>query len=309
MRLKKRNKRKNKLVIIFILIIIIFVSFYFWYINIYRYDLLEPIPSDDKRTTTKQSLTFPSKITENYTHIPWGVPKLKNNKYKIKSSSNIILKRYEGYACGYNREKKISDWVSYKVKREFLFKKKILKRKKFKPAPSIMERFSAKLSDYKRSGYDRGHLARQADMYGRSLKCELEACYLTNIAPQKPDFNRKIWLNIENLVQKWAKKYGILYIVTGPIFDNDKTYLKKENRIEIPDSFYKIVIKESRNKNNLLNYNILTFLLDQDDTSMNPESYLVSIDSIEILTGLDFFHLLEDYTENEIERVTEKRIW
>ena len=85
MRLKKRNKRKNKLVIIFILIIIIFVSFYFWYINIYRYDLLEPIPSDDKRTTTKQSLTFPSKITENYTHIPWGVPKLKNK---------VIFKHY-----------------------------------------------------------------------------------------------------------------------------------------------------------------------------------------------------------------------
>lgn len=307
------KKKKNKLVPIILISIIILILFYYWYINSYQFNKHNPLST---QTKLELSLKFPDKITGNHTHIPWGIPKLNNNSYKTESRSNIVLKKYIGYACGYNRERKISDWVSYKLMKEYLYKKKILKKKKFKPAPSIKVEFSARLSDYKRSGYDRGHLARQADMYGRNLKCELEACYLTNIAPQKPNFNRKIWLNLENLVQKWSKKFGTLYILTGPIFDNDKTYLKKENIIEIPDSFYKIVIREIEKKQEkhkkqeiIKSYKILTFLLDQDDTSMNPESYLVSIDSIETLTGLNFFHLLEDYTEDEIEKKIETRVW
>ena len=65
--------------------------------------MLKVIPRDNRRIPSKQPLTFPNKITENYTHIPWGVPKLNDNIYKLNSSSNIILKRHEGYACGYNR--------------------------------------------------------------------------------------------------------------------------------------------------------------------------------------------------------------
>ena len=229
----KKNRNKS-ISLILLILITISILFYFWYTNIYNLDSTEPIKSIiSNNKEEKRALSFPNKINDYYIHIPWGIPKLKNEIYKLNSSpemSNIVLKKYKGYACGYNRNKKISDWVSYYIKKEYLYKKKILKKKKFKPAPSIKKEFSARLLDYKRSGYDRGHLARQADMYGRSLECELEACYLTNIAPQKPEFNRKIWLNIENLVQKWAKKYEDLYIVTGPIYDENKTFLKKRKK-------------------------------------------------------------------------------
>ncbi len=201
---------------------------------------------------------------------------------------------YLGYSAGYSKQRRTSLWVSYPLKKEFIYSKKKLVKRKFTADPNLPEKEAVSPEDYRNSGYDRGHLARQADMKGRSQKCELEAYYMTNIAPQKPNFNRKIWLNLEDAVQDFAKKYGEILVISGPFYDDNHSYIS--NNIEIPDGFYKIIVRIE--KQNLL-FN--SFVLWQDDNSYNIEKYLVSVDSIETLTGIDFFRELPDSLENLLE--------
>ena len=271
MKQKKMNYKKKSVVILFL----VFIAFVFWFFKVYRVESrgFKPIfPEDSGR----------------HKYFIFGMPQ----------GGELEVLKYTGFSSGYSSKVKNPVWVAYCLKKQHLQAKKILKRRKFKKDPNLSSSLSAGLNDYKKSGYDRGHLARQADMYGRSKICEEEACYLTNIVPQKPSFNRKIWLNLENAVQKWTLEAGELWVVSGPVFDSFHTYLHdRENGVEIPDSFYKILVK----KNKSGGYDFLSFLMKQESMSLDLAEYIVSIDSVEQITGLDFFHLLEDRTEDFLE--------
>ena len=270
---QKKMSYKKKFIIVSILV---FIAFSFWYIKIYR---------SEGRVS---KLIFPEGSGK-YEHLIFGMPQ----------GLDLDILEYTGFYSGYNSKVKNPVWVAYYLKKQYLQAKKILKRRKFKKDPNLSSSLSAGLNDYKKSGYDRGHLARQADMYGRNKKCEEEACYLTNIVPQKPNFNRKVWLNLENAVQKWTMKAGELWIISGPVFDSFHTYLHdKERGVEIPDGFYKILVR----KNKSAGYDFLSFLMNQESTSLDLVDYIVSIDSVEQVTNLDFFHLLEDNTEDYLEK-------
>jgi endonuclease G, mitochondrial len=260
--LKKRKKYR----IIFLIIII----FILWYFLVYKPERkrLKPVPA--------------TVASEN--HILWGYPEGKN----------VRVFEYEGFVSGYDTIKLNPRWVSYHLKKEYLFGTKYLKERKFAPDPNLDEKNTAKNSDYTRSGFDRGHLARQANMKGRSKKCELEACYFTNVSPQKQNFNRNVWNSIEMTADNLTKTYGRSWIITGPYFDEEIELMNK--RVEIPDGFYKIVIIQKDN-----GFYPVSFVLDMDSESRNPEDYIVSIDSVETLTGLDFFHELEDPVEDRLE--------
>lgn len=80
---------------------------------------------------------------------------------------------------------------------------------------------SATLDDYKNSGYDRGHLCPAADMALNKTSMS-ESFFLSNMSPQVPGFNRGIWSTVEDQVRKWALRYQKLYVVTGPIFKDNK---------------------------------------------------------------------------------------
>lgn len=217
-------------------------------------------------------------------HILWGYPVCENDK----------IFEYEGFVSGYDTVKLNPLWVSYNLKHEYLKGQKFLKERKFAPDPSIDEGSTALDKDFTRSGYDRGHLARLADMKGRSRKCELESCYFTNISPQKQNFNRETWNNLERAADELTLRYDESWIVTGPYFDEDIKLLNE--RIEIPDGFYKILILR---KGKI--FLPLAFVLDHESQSTDLEKYSVTIDSIESLTGIDFFYELADSLEISFE--------
>ncbi|MDA3813492.1 MAG: DNA/RNA non-specific endonuclease [Candidatus Cloacimonetes bacterium] len=259
---------KNKLFVILAFIL----GFTLWYFLVYQQELKQIIVGHFPR---------PGVMNE---HVIWGMP--------IVSTATIF--KYSGLVLGYNNDRKTPDWVSYHITDDYINGKKYLDKRKFKPDPNIEDENKVRTSDYTRSGYDRGHLAAQADMKGRDLLCESEACYLTNIAPQKPSFNRKTWLNLEKAVRKWTLKYNELWVITGSIYDSDHTYIK--DKIEIPDAFYKIIVVKLDQT-----YGSNAFVIYQDDKTYNLEEYIVSIDSVESATGIDFFSELEDNLENKFE--------
>jgi endonuclease G, mitochondrial len=107
----------------------------------------------------------------------------------------------------------------------------------FHPEPRLPSDQRAELSDYSRSGYDRGHMAPNGDMPDRDS--QRDSFSLANIVPQDGENNRNLWAGIEGAVRRMAKKEGDLYVVTGPAFLG--TDLRKIGNVLVPTHLYKLV--------------------------------------------------------------------
>ena len=157
--------------------------------------------------------------------------------------------------------------------------------------------------DYTRSGYDRGHMAPAGDMKW-SAKAMRESFYLSNICPQKPGLNRGIWKDLEEQARLWAKENGSLLIVTGPVITDDLKRLGK-NRVGIAKTFYKVICTITNGKPEGVG-----FLFDNKDYGKTPlKSMMIPIDSVEKVTGIDFFPSLPDSIENPMEAYVNDGSW
>ncbi|MBV7534802.1 DNA/RNA non-specific endonuclease [Duganella sp. sic0402] len=107
----------------------------------------------------------------------------------------------------------------------------------FHPESRLSAKARAELSDYARSGYDRGHMAPNGDMPDRAT--QHESFTLANMVPQDAEVNRHIWAGIESVVRKMAQKEGDLYVITGPAFIGGN--LRKVGNVLVPTHLYKLV--------------------------------------------------------------------
>ncbi len=163
-------------------------------------------------------------------------------------------------------------------------------------------------SDYTRSGYDRGHMAPNyaiSRLYGKSA--QMNTFYMTNITPQKPNLNRKLWQRLEEAeVSEFTKYFDKVWVLTGPIFDKKKTTLKHSNYVEIPDAFFKIYVGITKNKD----AKTLAFIMPQNVKGNESfMKFVTTIDEVEQQTGLDFLSQLEDTLENKLESRQNTRSW
>lgn len=204
---------------------------------------------------------------------------------------------YTGFTLKYNEDLKISDWVAYELTGEEVTTLNAPRSNRFYSDKTIPEK-TAEDSDYKYSGYDRGHLAPAADM--RFSKDAMKACFcLTNIAPQTPEFNRGIWAELEQEIRKWAIRDGSLLIVTGPAFVSENFNRIGKNSVAVPEFFYKVILDYS-----LPEKKGIAFIIPNKKTDNPFYSYAVSIDEAEELTGLNFFPWLPEnelFLESEID--------
>ncbi|RJG27650.1 DNA/RNA non-specific endonuclease [Massilia cavernae] len=107
----------------------------------------------------------------------------------------------------------------------------------FHAEPRLPRGQRAELSDYARSGFDRGHLAPNGNMPDR--RSQRESFSLANMVPQDAENNRHVWAGIEAVVRKMAAKEGALYVVTGPAFLGRS--LRKVGNVLVPSHLYKVV--------------------------------------------------------------------
>lgn len=153
-------------------------------------------------------------------------------------------------------------------------------------------------------GYDRGHLAPSAD-FRWSEKALSESYFYSNMTPQLPNFNRKKWAEIESFLRDYIvdNPERDLYVVTAPILHKDLQKLSRsKNNISIPEYHYKIAVDlESKIG--------IAFLVSQTNIDYPIESYVVSIDSIESLTGMNFYCNLSIEDEKRIETISDLSLW
>ncbi|WP_293669598.1 DNA/RNA non-specific endonuclease [uncultured Parabacteroides sp.] len=221
-------------------------------------------------------------------------------RLKAKRQEQVI--KHEGYTVSYNSEYRIANWVAYELTATEAKSRKTERSNKFVPDP-LVKGASATNEDYSRTGYDRGHLAPAGDMKW-SAKAMRESFYLSNICPQIPKLNRGIWKDLEEQCRLWAMDNGSLLIVTGPVITDDMKRLGK-NRVAIPESFYKVLCYHTGS-----GYKGIAFIFENRDYKDNSlKSMAIPVDSVEKVTGIDFFPSIPDGEEKEMERVVDWDSW
>ena len=205
-----------------------------------------------------------------------------------------------GYSLSYNEKHEQAAWVAYEL--TSIEVNGLVKRKdRFKKDPKVQTE-SATKKDYKKSGYDRGLLAPAADMKWSKVAMD-ESFFMSNMSPQSPSFNRGIWKKLESKVRDWATSYGSIYIATGPFLDGKLTAIGT-NKVSVPKFYYKVILdfKDPDIK-------AIGFIL-PNEKSKNPlQSFAVSINEVEEVSGIDFFYNLPDNLEEAIESELEVGRW
>lgn len=277
---KKKQKKQSggSLRIIIILVLLGLMAYKY---HLFDGDFLKNLPQTEKSGETVQ----PSAAT-NKSNGSLEIPTMQS------STGGQILKR-KGYTLSYNADYKTPQWVAWELTKKET-KGKEGRTDKFLPDPDVRGA-KAYTSDYTKSGYDRGHMAPAADMKWSKQAME-ESFYLSNICPQNPNLNRGDWNDLEEKSRQWAKKHGVIYVACGPIYDTKRPKRIGNNKVAVPDAFYKVVLINAKK-----NPQAIGFIFPNKAGHKPLKKYIVSVDSVEKRTNIDFFPALPDEIENRIE--------
>jgi len=199
---------------------------------------------------------------------------------------------HSAYSLVYAEKYEQAKWVAYPLTAAHT-QKEFERTDHFVPDPKIATG-SATDADYKGSGFDRGHLAPASDM-GWSETAMAESFYYSNMSPQVPTFNRGIWKQGEDLVRQWARAYGSLYVVVGPVLKAGLATIGP-NKVAVPEHYFKVILDKEGPE-----AKALAFIIPNKGSTEPLQSFVVSVDSVEKVTGIDFFPNLPDEEEMELE--------
>lgn len=216
----------------------------------------------------------------------------------ISTTGQIVKHKY--YTLSYSEQNEQAEWVFYLLTKANSLGA-VERENNFRPDP-LVSTGSAFLKDYKNSGYDRGHLCPASDMAFDSQAMS-ETFYLSNMSPQNPSFNRGIWKKLEELVRSWSLQEDSLYIVTGPIFIDNKGSIGPD-KVTVPGFYYKVIYDPTGNKK------MIGFIMpNEKGASKILSDYTFSVVYIEEVTKIDFFHDLPDSLEFKLERKIDLKLW
>ena len=218
---------------------------------------------------------------------------------KLPAGMKNVVCQYSGFTSYFNPDTHIPNCVAYEIIESETTGDE--PRKKSFEADHTIDG-CAESSDYRNSGYDRGHMAPAADMKWSKVAME-ESFLMTNICPQVKSLNSGIWHRLEQRVREWAARDSSIIVVCGPIFTPGKPVEQiGEIGVAVPHRFFKALYAPGRNIG-------IAFIFDNDKVKGELRKYAVTIDSVERETGLDLFYNLPDDIENEVETQCNYKLW
>ena len=262
----------------------------------------QPGGSEDEATDDRSPNGGEGSASDNNGSVPSSTPKGKV-RFPFEKQVDFILPaftssdeivRHEGYTLRFRDQYKVADWVAYPLLPEEINGDTEREGSNFKPDPDVPTG-SALPTDYTRSGYDRGHLAPAGD-FKFSRRMMQETFFMSNMTPQVPQFNRGIWKELESLVRSWGLRDNGLYVITGPVLKPGLPTIGRTNEISVPEKFYKVILYCNDPE-----VRMIGFLLDNAPSDSSLRQFVVPVDQIEKLTGIDFFPKLPDDLERKLE--------
>lgn len=223
-------------------------------------------------------------------------------RYELpKTTAKDQIVRHTGYTLSYSEPNEQALWVAYELTREHATSTHE-RTNKFLEDP-LVTTGSATNADYAKSGYDRGHLAPAADM-GWSTITMKESFYFSNMSPQEPSFNRGIWKRLEEQVRQWAKDNELVYVVTGPVLTHSPFEHIGISNVSVPKYYYKVILDYTEPE-----VKAIGFILPNASSTLPLKHFAVSVDSVEKVTGIDFFYQLPHAVERKLESKVDVALW
>jgi endonuclease G len=216
-------------------------------------------------------------------------------KELLPNSTHGAIVFHDYYLLSYSEPHEQAEWVAYTLEKSHLTYDD-RKRPYFIEDPKVISK-SADWRNYKGSGYDRGHLCPAGDRRFSEYAYN-ETFYTSNITPQDREFNAGVWNRLEIQIRQWCKRYGTLHIITGGVLNGRMDEIGDED-VDVPNAFYKIVVRRQGSV-----YKVLAFLIPHEESNKPLKAFLVPVDTLESLTGLDFFEDLnkgEEQLEKEVD--------
>ena len=223
---------------------------------------------------------------------------------EIPAPSDGRIVQHGAYVTSYNLETLIPEWVAYELTADEASGRRDREGIEFKMDPSLRGVTQAMREDYSGSGWTKGHMMPAADAATNSTEFA-ETFYFTNICPQNEVLNAGDWQYLEKRVRAWAKRYGSVYVVTGPIVGENKYGTIGDRDVVIPDSFYKAILARRSDGS----YTSIAFVMDNDEERYYLKDCSMSVNDLEALTGLDFFPGLDDRIEDKVEGSVRRSDW
>ena len=217
-------------------------------------------------------------------------------------SDRDYIIEYNGYTVSYDEASRIPFWVAYELTAEEANGSIGRSGKNFRPDDKVKV-VQADNYDYRGAGWSRGHMAPAGD-FKWDDGAMWDTFYYTNCCPQDEKLNNGSWNVLENKVRTWARQFGSVYIVTGPIIGQNQGGKIGVHGIVVPDAFFKAVLAYSDEA-----FHGIAFIMFNNSTPQRlPESYL-SINDLEKISGLDFFPELDDTVEETVEDNVDLYFW
>ncbi|XP_077283421.1 endonuclease G, mitochondrial [Arctopsyche grandis] len=257
-------------------------------------DKRKPAEIFEKLSFGKVSAATPMSVSDSIATGPARVSQIM--KYGFPGLDNV--RSFDNYVLSYDRRNRVAHWVFEHLTKQSVKSNDQINRSKceFRPDQSVHTFFRSDNSDYKGSGFDRGHLA-AAGNHRLSQNHVDQTFFLSNMAPQVgKGFNRNSWNNLEKYVRKLTNTYVNVYCCTGPLYlpkkeGDGKMYTRYQtigaNSVAVPTHFYKVIVGESPDGNLDLECFCMPNQVIPDDVPIT--SFQVPPESIERAAGLLFF--------------------
>lgn len=259
--------RRKSLIIVFILAVILAL-------------ILWLIIKDNSAFLT----TYTAGVSEPYTPIVIDIKNVGDGYPELTEIDTVL--QYTGFHLLYSEQYEQAAWVIYILTADQVQWGTESRTENFRADTNVVTG-SATPRDYLRSGFDRGHLAPAADMKW-SAAAMSESFLMSNMSPQAPGFNRGVWSRLETRVREWAVENDSILVITGPVLTGIMEFVG-ENRVGVPQKYFKIIVDISPPE-----YKAIAFLLENVSSTADLFSFAVTIDSLEQVTGYDFFGYIPD---------------
>lgn len=205
--------------------------------------------------------------------VPRGIaPSFNNPKWNV----GLTTLCFQEFTVAYSAKTRTPLWAAEHLTRQRVTDARTLKRQNtFHEEQKLPASARSLLSDYVRSGYDRGHMAPSGGASNSSSQNDTFS--LANIVPQNANNNRHIWQGIEISTRNYAKENGSLYVVTGPLFLGAKIQFIN-GRVAVPTHLWKLAYDPAKRTGGV-------YIVENIDTQAVTWK---SIAEFETLSGYDF---------------------
>lgn len=229
-------------------------------------------------------------------HLPWGAPA----PNAPTSNESRLVQR--DYVIGYDADLRVPLWTAERVVASQLGA--VARADCFRADPRLSAAAASTPADYREPIYDQGHMAPFANQSSSAIAGH-NSFIMSNMAPQTCQFNRGIWQILEGITRLWAAEHGIVYVLSGSVFDRDGNgvrdsdasahHMRSNNgaeRVAIPSAFYKIITIRRADGS----LSTLSILMPHDTANPNGpaalaylQAHVTTVAAIEGVTGLDLF--------------------